>query len=147
MDKIIVTQDLFDVNALTSWLSTSSQDGAIATFIGKVRSEKGIPISLFLEHYPAMTEKVLTNIAQQARHRWPLNRVVIVHRVGEIKENEQIVFVGVSCGHRSEAFAAVEFIMDVLKNEAPFWKKEITACSNKWVDAKKTDKEALKKWY
>lgn len=147
MQNIIrVNAEKFDPHAMTDWLAKSPEDGAIVTFIGKVRANQGVPVDLFLEHYPEMTEQVLEKIILRARARWPLNKVVIIHRIGEILANEAIVFVGVSSGHRDSAFAAAEFMMDVLKNEAPFWKKEKTAISEKWVAAKKNDVEALKKW-
>ncbi|NUF28112.1 molybdopterin synthase catalytic subunit MoaE [Gilliamella sp. ESL0254] len=147
MDLIKVSQEPIDVNKLTDWLSQLPQDGAIVTFMGKVRSIEKYTISLFLEHYAGMTEKVLVNIIAQARERWQLSRVAIIHRVGKINVNEQIVFVGVSSAHRADSFAAAEFIMDILKNEAPFWKKERTTDGDIWVDAKKSDADALKKWY
>ncbi|SCC12075.1 molybdopterin synthase catalytic subunit [Gilliamella bombicola] len=147
MDLIKVSQEPIDVNKLTDWLSQLPQDGAIVTFMGKVRSIEKYTISLFLEHYAGMTEKVLVNIIAQARERWQLSRVAIIHRVGKINVNEQIVFVGVSSAHRADSFAATEFIMDILKNEAPFWKKERTTDGDIWVDAKKSDADALKKWY
>lgn len=147
LNYIEVNQCPINVNMLTQWLSQSPEDGAIVTFMGKVRSAESQTISLYLEHYQGMTEKVLTKIANSARERWSLNRIAIVHRVGDIATNEQIVFVGVSCAHRKSAFVAAEFIMDVLKTEAPFWKKEKTTHSDEWVDAKKSDQIALKKWY
>ncbi|MCO6553997.1 MAG: molybdopterin synthase catalytic subunit MoaE [Gilliamella sp.] len=147
MDLIKVSEQLIDINKLNDWLSQLPQDGAVVSFMGKVRSNEKQTISLFLEHYAGMTEKVLANIIAQARDRWQLSRVAVIHRVGEISANEKIVFVGASSAHRSDAFAAVEFIMDVLKNEAPFWKKERTPQGETWVEAKKTDKEALRKWY
>ncbi|SCB95270.1 molybdopterin synthase catalytic subunit MoaE [Gilliamella intestini] len=147
MDLINVSEQPIDVNKLNDWLSQLPQDGAIVTFMGKVRSIEKQTINLFLEHYAGMTEKVLANIADQARERWQLSRIAIIHRIGEINANEQIVFVGASSAHRSDAFSAAEFIMDILKSEAPFWKKERTMQGERWVEAKKTDKEALKKWY
>lgn len=147
IDLIKVSKHPIDINKLNDWLSQLPQDGAIVTFMGKVRSIEKQTINLFLEHYAGMTEKVLANIVDQARERWQLSRIAIIHRIGEINANEQIVFVGASSAHRSDAFAAVEFIMDILKSEAPFWKKERTMQGEKWVEAKKTDKEALKKWY
>ncbi|TSJ89276.1 molybdopterin synthase catalytic subunit MoaE [Gilliamella apicola] len=147
MNIIQVNQSPIDVNSLITWLYESSADGAVVTFMGKVRSFENQVISLTLEHYPKMTEKVLGNIIHQARDRWSINRVALVHRVGKINVNESIVFVGVSSAHRSDAFAATEFIMDVLKNEAPFWKKEQTGNGENWVEAKQSDVNALKKWY
>ena len=147
MNIIEINQSAIDINSLITWLYESPQDGAVVTFIGKVRSLENQVISLTLEHYPQMTEKVLKNIIHQARDRWSINRVALVHRVGKINVNESIVFVGVSSAHRSDAFAATEFIMDVLKNEAPFWKKEQTGNGENWVEAKQSDVNALKKWY
>ena len=99
-----------------------------------------------LEHYPGMTEKSLTNIAQQAFRRWQLNDVVIIHRVGVLTVSEQIVLVAVASQHRDTAFLACEFIMDYLKTEAPFWKKETGEHGSEWVDARSTDVSALEKW-
>ncbi|WP_392560586.1 molybdopterin synthase catalytic subunit MoaE [Orbus mooreae] len=144
---VIVGDDSIDINHYYQWLSQSPEDGAIVTFTGKVRSLKSDIASLFLEHYQGMTEKVLMNIIDKAKERWDLNRVVVIHRVGEIFANENIVYVGVSSAHRKDSFAAAEFIMDVLKNEAPFWKKEKSLNGDSWVEAKKSDKESLKKWH
>lgn len=145
--KILINEHSIDLMEQQDWLAQSPQDGAIVTFIGKVRVFESDIQSLFLEHYQGMTEKVLHDIVKEARQRWLVNRVVIVHRIGHILTNETIVFVGVSSAHRKNAFAAVEFIMDVLKNKAPFWKKEKTSTTERWVDEKKTDLESLKKWY
>ena len=147
MNIIEINQSAIDINSLIKWLYDSPQDGAVVTFMGKVRSLENQVICLTLEHYPQMTEKVFSNIIHQARDRWSINRVALVHRVGKINVNESIVFVGVSSAHRSDAFAATEFIMDVLKNEAPFWKKEQTGNGENWVEAKQSDVNALKKWY
>lgn len=147
MDIIKIDDESINTNDIISWLSELPQDGAVVTFIGKVRCTEKKTIGLYLEHYAGMTEKVLSNIIVQARQRWQLSRIAVIHRVGDIKTNEKIVFVGVSSAHRSDAFAAAEFIMDILKNEAPFWKKENTIDGNNWVEAKKSDVDALKKWY
>lgn len=147
MDLIKIDDELINTNEMINWLSELPQDGAVVTFIGKVRSAEKKISGLYLEHYAGMTEKVINNIVVQARQRWQLSRVAVIHRVGEIKTNEKIVFVGVSSAHRSDAFAAAEFVMDILKNEAPFWKKENTINGNNWVEAKKSDVDALKKWY
>ncbi|OCF96587.1 molybdopterin synthase catalytic subunit MoaE [Gilliamella sp. wkB308] len=147
MDIIKIDDESINTNDIISWLSELPQDGAVVTFIGKVRCTEKKTIGLYLEHYAGMTEKVLSNIIVQARQRWKLSRIAVIHRVGNIKTNEKIVFVGVSSAHRSDAFAAAEFIMDILKNEAPFWKKENTIDGNNWVETKKSDVDALKKWY
>src|SRR5690606_41735587 len=96
--------------------------------------------------YPGITEQALAAIAERAQRRWQLGAVHIIHRVGTLKPNEQIVFVGVASAHRAAGFAACEFNMDYLKNRAPFWKKEHTASGNYWVAAKASDKQALARW-
>lgn len=122
--------------------------GAIVSFMGLMRdfNEGDDVTSLFLEHYPGMTEKVLENIRQQAMERWSLNQVRVVHRVGELTPSDQIVYVGVSSAHRGDAFAACEFIMDFLKTQAPFWKRENTADGDRWVEARKSDESAADRW-
>ncbi len=121
--------------------------GAIVTFCGLVRDLQSTTLSgMTLEHYPGMTEKALKDIAYIAKSRWKLGAVHIIHRVGTLKPNEQIVLVGVASAHRAEAFSACEFIMDYLKNRAPFWKKEHTAQGAYWVEAKVSDQQALARW-
>lgn len=123
-------------------------DGAIVTFTGLVRdhNDEGSVSSLYLEHYPGMAEKSLMNICSEARKHWPLGQIRVIHRVGQLDKNEQIVFVGVSSAHRDAAFAAAQFIMDYLKTEAPLWKKEGTSTGSNWVQAKESDKQAANKW-
>lgn len=122
--------------------------GAVASFIGTVRDRNdGSDVAeLELEHYPGMTEKALYDIAERAHARWPLYGAVIVHRVGPLAPCDQIVLVAVSSAHRGDAFAACEFIMDYLKTEAPFWKKEQTSEGARWVDARVTDDAARARW-
>ncbi|MBR9911051.1 MAG: molybdopterin synthase catalytic subunit MoaE [Gammaproteobacteria bacterium] len=122
--------------------------GAIVTFTGLMRDfNQGDDIQgLFLEHYPGMTEKSLADICSQARDRWPVEQIRIIHRIGELRPSDQIVFVGVSGQHRGEAFAACEFIMDYLKTRAPFWKREITRDGSRWVDARDSDTDAAERW-
>ena len=98
------------------------------------------------EHYPGMTEKSLAEIVELARERWPLGRVTVIHRIGEMWPGEEIVFVGVTSAHRSSAFAAGEFIMDYLKSRAPFWKREATPEGERWVDARDSDRQAAERW-
>ena len=126
----------------------NSKDGAVVTFVGLVRDyNQGNQVTgLTLEHYPGMTEKALVEIVDKAKARWQLGRVRIIHRVGELHLSDQIVFVGVSSQHRVEAFEACQFIMDYLKNDAPFWKKEATTEGSRWVEAENKDVEAQKKW-
>jgi len=122
--------------------------GAITSFVGLMRdfNEGDQVSSLFLEHYPGMTEKVLEDIRQQAMTRWSLQQVRIVHRVGDLHPSDQIVFVGVSSAHRGDAFSACEFIMDFLKTQAPFWKREQTPEGSRWVDARQSDDDAAERW-
>ena len=122
--------------------------GAIATFVGLVRDmhlDKNVA-GLFLEHYPGMTEKVLADTVAEAHKRWSLISVRIVHRVGQLKPSDQIVFVGVSSEHRDAAFAACEYLMDILKTSAPFWKKEDGDSGSHWVDAKVSDTKRAERW-
>ncbi len=122
--------------------------GGIVTFVGTVRdmNEGSSVAAMELEHYPGMTEKALEQIVAQARARWPIFDALVIHRVGPLKPLEQIVLVAVTSPHRGEAFDACEFIIDYLKTEAPFWKKEDTPQGARWVDARVTDDEALAKW-
>ena len=131
-----------------AWLSTSDADGAVVTFTGKVRNHNlGDSVAaLTLEHYPGMTEKALQEIVDEARSRWPLQRVSVIHRIGELFPGDEIVFVGVTSAHRSSAFAAAEFIMDYLKTRAPFWKREATEQGDRWVDARDSDHQAAQRW-
>lgn len=125
-----------------------SNTGAVVTFSGLVRDlHDGIKVrALTLEHYPGMTEKSLHAIAQEAAGRWPLQGLIIIHRIGELQAAEQIVFVGVSSAHRQAAFSACEFVMDYLKTRAPFWKKCHAADGEYWVDAKHSDDSAAQRW-
>ena len=157
MDYIRVQEADFDINAeYQAMREDNREDGAIVFFVGQVREmNQGSEVTgLYLEHYPAMTEKSLQGIVEQARERWPvLNRIRLIHRVGQLHISDQIVFVAVSSSHREAAFEACHFIMDFLKNRAPFWKKETIASSeldgkksDRWVEALQKDKDALKKW-
>ncbi|OYO27489.1 molybdopterin synthase catalytic subunit MoaE [Janthinobacterium sp. PC23-8] len=122
--------------------------GAVVGFVGTVRDmNEGLDVaSMELEHYPGMTEKAIEAIVAQAQARWPLAGALVIHRVGPLRPQEQIVLVAVASGHRGEAFAACEFIIDYLKTAAPFWKKEATPAGARWVDARVTDETALDKW-
>lgn len=122
--------------------------GGVALFVGRVREQnlgEGVR-GLTLEHYPGMTEKALADIAAQARQRWALERLRIVHRVGRLGLGEQIVLVGASSAHREQAFAAAEFLMDYLKTRAPFWKKELTETGEHWVAERDSDRQAAARW-
>ena len=122
--------------------------GAIASFIGLVRDvNAGDRVSeLTLEHYPGMTEKALDNIVAEAKSRWDVIDVLVIHRVGVLRPTDQIVLVIVTGAHRGEAFAACEFLMDYLKTQAPFWKKERTPDGSRWVEARSSDDAAAERW-
>lgn len=120
--------------------------GGIVMFVGLVRDLPDGLLQMTLEHYPQMTEKALANIIADAKQRWPLQAVRIIHRVGNLQPSDQIVFVGVASAHRAAAFSAAEFIMDYLKTQAPFWKKEKQTNNEQWVEAKDSDNQALEKW-
>lgn len=146
--RILVSPERFNVGTEYSWLAERDEDGAVVTFTGKVRNHNlGDSVAaLTLEHYPGMTEKALTEIVADARQRWALQQVTVIHRVGELFPGDEIVFVGVSSAHRGSAFAASEFIMDYLKTRAPFWKREATAQGDRWVDARDSDHQAAERW-
>lgn len=121
--------------------------GAIACFVGLVRDlpDKRL-LHMTLEHYPAMTEQALREIAEHANERWHLQHVSVIHRYGELKPSDQIVLVSVAAEHRRAAFESCEFIMDYLKTGAPFWKKETTEYGSHWVEARATDTESRRRW-
>lgn len=122
--------------------------GAVVGFVGYVRDfNEGQDVhGMFLEHYPGMTEKALQKIVEEAEQRWPLLRVEIVHRVGQLPPGEPIVFVGTASAHRQAAFDACNFIMDYLKTRAPFWKKEDTPDGARWVEGRSSDQDAAGRW-
>ncbi len=139
----------FDVGAEIKALREGNPKiGAIASFIGLVRDvNDGDSVAVMtLEHYPGMTEKALEAIVLKARQRWDILDVLVVHRIGELRPTDQIVLVVVSSAHRGEAFAACEFVMDYLKTEAPFWKKEQTGNGARWVEARSSDEDAAARW-
>ncbi len=138
----------FDMAEAYRWLAACDEDGAVVTFTGKVRNHNlGDNVAaLTLEHYPGMTEKALQEIVDAARERWPLQRVTVIHRVGELFPGDEIVLVGVTSAHRGSAFSAAEFIMDYLKTRAPFWKREATEQGDRWVDARDSDHQAAQRW-
>ncbi len=126
--------------------------GAIATFTGTVRDlnevdGKSTNVSqMTLEHYPGMTERALEKIVADAKSRWDIFDALVIHRIGALMPLDQIVLVATVGAHRGEAFAACEFIMDYLKTEAPFWKKEATLDGARWVDARSSDDSAVARW-
>jgi molybdopterin synthase catalytic subunit len=156
--SVSVQEADFDAGAEIAALSAGRDDvGAVASFVGLVRADKSAtPIvgagdtaavqAMTLEHYPGMTEKALQAIVEEARGRWDIYGVRVIHRVGRLVPGDRIVFVAVASSHRGDAFAACEFIMDYLKTRAPFWKKEETAQGGRWVDARESDDHAAGRW-
>jgi molybdopterin synthase catalytic subunit len=139
----------FDLTAEVARLRANQPKvGAVVTFVGTVRdlNEGATVAEMELEHYPGMTEAALQDIVEQACTRWPLAGALVIHRVGPLLPQEQIVLVAVSAAHRGEAFAGCEFIIDYLKTAAPFWKKEQTPEGARWVDARSSDDVAMAKW-
>ena len=122
--------------------------GAVCTFVGTVRdrNDGSSVASLELEHYPGMTEKSIQSMMAQAQARFDIRAARVVHRVGLLQPQEQIVLVAVTSAHRGESFQACEFLMDYLKTQAPFWKKEVTPDGARWVDARVSDDQALLRW-
>jgi molybdopterin synthase catalytic subunit len=122
--------------------------GAIASFVGLVRdlNHSTTVTEMTLEHYPGMTEKALAEIVEEAKRRWNILDTLVIHRIGVLKPTDQIVLIAVSSAHRGDAFAACEFIMDYLKTQAPFWKKELTEAGAHWVDARESDETAAQRW-
>ncbi len=147
--KILVQESDFDPGAEINALHAGQPKvGAVASFVGLVRdlNEGDSVTTLTLEHYPAMTEKSLREIVDEATGRWRLLDVTVIHRVGRLMPLDRIVFVGVASMHRGDAFAACEFIMDYLKTRAPFWKKEGTSEGERWVEARNSDEIAAERW-
>jgi molybdopterin synthase catalytic subunit len=139
----------FDISAEIAALRRGDpRVGAVVSFLGTVRdmNEGSSVKGMTLEHYPGMTEKALQDILDQAKARWDIYQSLVIHRVGPLLPEDQIVMVAVTSAHRGEAFAACEFIMDYLKTAAPFWKKEDTPEGGRWVDARVTDKTAMSRW-
>ena len=149
MSQVRVQAEDFDAAAEVAQLRAGNAGvGGIVTFVGTVRDlNEGADVAeMELEHYPGMTEQSIETIIEQAKARWPIYGALVIHRIGPLKPTEQIVLVAVTSAHRGEAFAACEFIIDYLKTEAPFWKKEQTPDGARWVDARVSDDAALKKW-
>ncbi len=146
---IKIQESDFDVSAEIAALRKGDpRVGAVVTFLGTVRDmNDGSQVKgMTLEHYPGMTEKALQEILDQAKARWDIYQALVIHRVGPLLPEDQIVLVAVTSAHRGDAFAACEFIMDYLKTAAPFWKKEDTPEGSRWVDARVTDEAAMARW-
>jgi molybdopterin synthase catalytic subunit len=144
MRRVLVQQEDFDSGQELAALEASGA-GAVASFTGIVRGDDGVE-TMTLEHYPAMTLAALAALVDEAEARWPLTGVVIIHRVGELRLGERIVFVGTASAHRAAALEACAFLIDSLKTKAPFWKKEQRADDARWVDARGSDDEAAERW-
>jgi molybdopterin synthase catalytic subunit len=139
--KIAVQTGDFEVGSEIRSISRTNSIGAVASFVGLVRD-----VAMTLEHYPGMTERAIAKIVDEAKSRWQVMDCTVIHRYGALQPNDQIVLVAVASAHRGDAFAACEFIMDYLKTQAPFWKKEQTGEGARWVEAKASDDQAAERW-
>ncbi len=145
--QIKVQAEPFDLGAeVAAFSGRVAGAGAVVTFTGLVRDEGGRLAGMEIEHYPGMTEKAIGAIVEEAVARWALVDALVIHRHGRLGPGEAIMMVATAAGHRAEAFAAAEFLMDYLKSRAPFWKKELGAEGASWVAAKDADEAALKRW-
>ena len=146
--KLFEQLEDFDAGAEIRAVAGNPKIGAVASFIGVVRdvNDGSCVETMTLEHYPGMTEKALEGIVAEAKGRWEVLDCTVIHRIGELRPADQIVLVVVASGHRGDAFAACEFLMDYLKTQAPFWKKEQTPQGARWVDARSSDDEAAGRW-
>ena len=149
MATVRIQEEPFDAGALVAETHRANPKvGAVASFIGLVRDiNEGSDVSeMTLEHYPGMTERAIETICREAAERWDVLDCRVVHRVGTLRPTDPIVIVVVASGHRGDAFAACQYIMDFLKTRAPFWKKERTASGERWVAARASDDEAAARW-
>jgi molybdopterin synthase catalytic subunit len=147
---ITIQEADFDLAAeLAALRARNAETGALVSFVGLVRDfSDGEKIEgIFLEHYPGMCEKALKNIVADAKQRWQLLGVRVIHRIGKLLPGEQIVLVATASQHRADAFAACEFIIDYLKTAAPFWKREQTAQGARWLDTRDSDVERTQRWF
>ena len=144
-----IQEGLFDLYTIAQKLKKLHNSGASVTFEGYVRDfdlEQDKLEVLELEHYPGMTESAIEAMIDEAHQRFDFYQAKVIHRVGDLKPADQIVMVAVTSAHRGESFKACEFLMDYLKTQAPFWKKEETPGGAQWVDARVSDDEALARW-
>ncbi|CAD0184176.1 Molybdopterin synthase catalytic subunit [Ruegeria sp. THAF57] len=146
--RIVVQEEAFDLGAeANAFAAKDAANGAIVTFTGVVRDLAAGDLDVMeIEHYPGMTERALTKIAEEAQSRWSLGDVLVIHRHGRLAPGDRIMMVATAAPHRKDAFDAAEFLMDYLKSRAPFWKKEITSDGADWVAAKDEDEDALTRW-
>ncbi|WP_245803226.1 molybdenum cofactor biosynthesis protein MoaE [Acuticoccus yangtzensis] len=145
---VTIIAEPLDTEAWLAAMGAGDDTGALAVFIGRCRGEKGRLHALELEHYPGMAEAEIGRIMDRARTRWPLSELMVVHRTGLVAVGEPIVLVAAGSNHRDAAFDAVRFVMDFLKTDAPFWKREhlVDGTVGDWVDAKETDDAARARW-
>lgn len=143
-----LTQDPIDPSALLRDFSRGLDDaGAIATFVGLVRQDGDEAVeALVLDHRPGLTEAAIARAAAEAGDRWPLRKIMIVHRVGRIAVGEAVVFVATAAAHRRAAFEACDFLMDFLKTDAPFWKKQIGRSGDRWIEPRAGDYSDRARW-
>ncbi len=149
MSRVTIQTADFDLAAEVAALRAGDAGvGAVATFIGTVRdrNDGSVVSDMELEHYPGMTERAIEAMIDEAHQRFDIRAARVVHRVGLLRPGDQIVLVVVSSAHRGQAFQACEFLMDYLKTQAPFWKKETTPEGARWVDARVADDAALARW-
>ena len=139
--KVSVQTEDFDLGLEVLDIQQDNRIGAVASFVGQVRD-----VPMTLEHYPGMTENAINKIVEEARARWKILDFTVIHRFGELQPNDQIVLVAIASSHRADAFAACQFIMDYLKTEAPFWKKEHHPDGARWVNALESDDKAAERW-
>lgn len=149
MILIRVQSEPFDITAEQQALYRGNPSiGGLVTFVGLMRDiNEGDQVTrMVLEHYPGMTEKALTDIAEEAAARWEIEGISVIHRIGELEPQDPIVLVAVVSRHRGDAFRACEFLIDYLKTKAPFWKKEVTGDCERWVEARATDDDSAERW-
>lgn len=145
--RISVQSGPFDYGAECAGFGQGAREvGAVVTFLGVVRDDSGSLARMEIEHYPGMTEKAITAIAAEAKTRWQLADILVIHRYGRLEPGEAIMMVATAARHRVAAFEAAEYLMDYLKSRAPFWKKEIGSDGADWIAAKDIDEAALKRW-
>lgn len=145
--RVRVQAEAFDMGAeANAFAARLAGAGAVVTFTGIVRDLAGDLAAMQIEHYPVMTERAISAIADEAATRWSLVDLMVIHRHGTLAVGEPIMMVATAAPHRGDAFAAAEFLMDYLKSRAPFWKKEISASGATWVAARDEDEAALKRW-
>ncbi|MEM9224191.1 MAG: molybdenum cofactor biosynthesis protein MoaE [Pseudomonadota bacterium] len=146
--RIAVLPERLDANDWLATMETDPDTGAVASFLGICRADGGTLQALELEHYPGMAEAEMSRIAEEARRRWPITSILAVHRTGMVNVGEPIVLVAATSSHRAAAFDAVRFVMDFLKTDAPFWKREHLANGTvgEWVEANTKDDAARDRW-